>query len=43
MFGKYSLNDYKSLMEQRDMSVLNNMGGVDSILSELKTSQDKGT
>lgn len=42
MFGKYSLNDYKSLMEQRDMSVLNNMGGVDSILSELKTSQDKG-
>lgn len=42
MFGKYSLNDYKGLMETRELSQLESMGGVDAIISELKTSKDKG-
>ena len=42
MFGKYGIEDYKSLMEQRDSGVLEKMGGVKGIMEELKTDSEKG-
>ncbi|OHT09384.1 Calcium-transporting ATPase 4, plasma membrane-type [Tritrichomonas foetus] len=42
MFGKYGIEDYKSLMEQRDSAVLKEMGGVENIIKELKTDSEKG-
>ena len=40
MFGKYGIEDYKSLMEQRDSGVLEKMGGVKGIMEELKTDHE---
>lgn len=42
MFGKFSVEDYKTLLEEKEISSLEKMGGLEGILKELKTNKETG-